>query len=81
LSLGKAGALEQECQDRRCYNGAGGETFDSAQTLATASTVSVIVGGVAAAGGIALLLWPRSSQGNQVGLVLGPGGTGVQGVF
>lgn len=81
LTLSKGSELRKDCPDRVCYDDSGGDTYDSVQTLGAVSTVSFVVGGVAAAAGVALLLWPRSDAGAQVGMVVGPGWTGVRGVF
>lgn len=82
LSLSAVGTLNDRCLDVRCYDDVGGETYDVAQTLGTISTVGFVIGGVATAAGIALLLWPRTDGGpQQVGLHLMPGGAAVQGRF
>lgn len=81
LSLSKGSELKEECPGGRCYNDAGGDTYDGVETLSTVSNVSFVVGGVAAAAGVALLLWPQRSEGAQVGVVVGPGWTGMRGAF
>jgi hypothetical protein len=61
LAAPKASALLEECPGQRCYDDAGGETYDSAQTLATISTLGFVTGAVAAVAGVTLLLWPRKA--------------------
>ncbi|HSN98786.1 MAG TPA: hypothetical protein VLS89_10895 [Candidatus Nanopelagicales bacterium] len=82
MSLSATGALEQECQRRSCYDDAGGATYDRALAMGTVSTIGLVVGGVAAGTGVALLLWPRGDRGQpQVGLRVTPHGAGVHGRF
>ena len=81
LTLSKGSKLREECLGARCYDDSGGNTYDSAETLGALSTVSFVGGGIAAAAGVTLLLWPRSSEGAQVGVGVGPGWTGVRGAF
>lgn len=81
LTLGRTSALEEECRQRWCYDDAGGDSYDSAHTLGAVSTASFVVGGVAAAAGVALLVWPRSRDGAEVGVVVRPGWTGLRAAF
>jgi hypothetical protein len=52
-AAGEAGELDDLCPQNPC-SPAHRDVYDSAQGLATASTVSFVIAGVAAAGGVAL---------------------------
>ncbi|MEO7329793.1 MAG: hypothetical protein ABI193_14540, partial [Minicystis sp.] len=54
---------------------------DAAGTLATASTVSFLVGGAAAAAGVVLILIRPGGGGGEAKLVPGPGTLLVRGSF
>ena len=80
-SLGEVATLDVRCPARRCYDDAA-EPYDTAHALATVSTVSFVVSGVAAATGSALLLWPRGGQQRAAtAVVAGPAWLGVRGRF
>ncbi|MFO0591244.1 MAG: hypothetical protein U0441_27100, partial [Polyangiaceae bacterium] len=54
ITLGAAGDLKKRCPDNHCPNDEQG-AFDSANALATVSTATFVIGGVAAAAGGVLL--------------------------
>lgn len=54
VTLGAAGDLKKRCPDNHCPNDEQG-AYDSANTLATVSTATFVIGGVAAAAGAVLL--------------------------
>jgi hypothetical protein len=78
----KDGALAAECNGSRCPQKAQGD-LDSFHSLATASTVSYVVGALGVAGGGTLwLLRPHASPSASSARVwLGPGSGGVAGSF
>lgn len=82
-AAGKMDKIEAECPDGKCFDGPGGDAHDSAQALATVSTVSFVAAGVLAAGGVVLLLWKEdaSPQPVQAGLAVGPAWVGMRGKF
>ncbi len=49
---------EAGCEGGRCPDTSSRETYDRAVTLSRAATATVVVGGVASAAGLALVLWP-----------------------
>lgn len=83
LSLAQAGDLEDRCPDRRC-GPTDRDDFDTAVALGWTSTVTLIVGGAAAAVGTALLLVGEADDEGDtasVSLELGPAWLGVRGTF
>ncbi|AKT37381.1 tetratricopeptide repeat protein [Chondromyces crocatus] len=82
LAMGAAGQLDEECVGGRCFDDAGGDAYDRASTLGTIATVGFVVGGVAAAAGVTLLLWPAGEKPQvQAGVRVAPGWIGLQGRF
>jgi tetratricopeptide (TPR) repeat protein len=73
--------LRNDCPNNNCPS----SKSDNANTynlLRNVSTAGFIVGGVAAAAGVTLLLWtPKHESEPQMALWLGPGSAGVKGVF
>jgi hypothetical protein len=90
VALSKASSLKGVCNGSSCPPSSQNE-LDAANTFATTSTVSFVVGGVAAAVGIAALLIgtspaspPPSSaakRGAWISPWVGPGAAGVRGAF
>jgi hypothetical protein len=81
MSTSRVSTLEDRCPDHTCYDDTA-DPYDSAHTLATVSTVSFAVGGVAVAAGVTLLLWPRGDQRTaQVSMTVAPGWLALKGGF
>lgn len=82
MSFGAAGALAEECDGSQCFDNAGGDSYDRARTLSTVSNVGFVIGGVAAAAGVTLLLWPRGSKATSgAALLVAPDRVSLQGRF
>jgi hypothetical protein len=88
LALGKKNDLDELCPDRQCGGGSeqdfgsASSLHGSAVTLGTMSTVGFIVGGVATATGVVLVIVrPGGTTRAQVGLRTGPGRVAFQGRF
>lgn len=81
LTLSEAGRLDDECRQRKCFDNAGGGTYDRVETLGAVSSISFVVGGVASAAGTALLLWPRQEKSFRASAFVGPGWVGLRGGF
>ncbi|AKT38668.1 tetratricopeptide repeat protein [Chondromyces crocatus] len=82
MSFGVASDLEKSCDvSGRCPESERA-TKDKGMTLATVSTVSFVLAGVAAAAGVTLVvLRPGKSSQEPVNVVAGPGWMGVRGRF
>lgn len=85
LSLAKVSALEERCVDGHCPPEDEPRAAE-ARALGTASTVSFVVAGVAAATGLALTLWPPVLGGGDETAVtirptVGPAYLGIDGSF
>jgi hypothetical protein len=90
VALSKASSLKGVCNGSSCPPSSQNE-LDAADTFATTSTVSFVVGGVAAAVGVVALLIgtspaspPASSaakRGAWISPWVGPGSAGVRGAF
>ncbi|EYF01335.1 tetratricopeptide repeat protein [Chondromyces apiculatus] len=84
MAADRVGQLKASCPGGACYDDVAG-TYDAAQNLTTASTISLVVGGVVAAAGAGLLIWdstraqPTPTTGMQVSA--GPGSLSVKGRF
>ncbi len=63
LALSKKGSLDDACKDKVCP-GTSQSDIDSANTMATISTVGFIVGGVGIVGGIVLLITESGGSSN-----------------
>jgi hypothetical protein len=86
LALARRSDAERDCPDHACVAGTRGETdLDAFRSLRTVSTVSYVVGGVAGATGLVLLLTAAPSEGRpSVGKLrpwFGVGSAGVRGTF
>jgi PEGA domain-containing protein len=88
LSLAKVGELADHCPDQRCGPDEQA-TIDEAGALGDASTGLIVVGGIAVATGITLIIVDATRGGAsggdddepELGVWLGPRGAGVRGVF
>jgi hypothetical protein len=77
-------SLEEDCGGVRCTDPAKADVVDRGQALETASTVTLIVGGVLTAGGAALVtvgLLGGDGGADAATLRLGPTGASVAGAF
>lgn len=82
MTFGKVGDLESKCGDSKRCPLDQESTYDSAHTLATVSTVGFVIGGVAAAAGVTLLiLRPGGQQDQQVAVTAAPGWISLRGRF
>lgn len=90
VALGRASDLDEACGGDRSKCQVPPSTVasirDAGTTAATASTISLIVGGAALATGVALVLWPSSRSSEQKGsssasLEMTPGGIRIGGTF
>jgi hypothetical protein len=81
MSSDEVDKLAGQCPDKKCYDDAD-ETYSSARTLATVSTISFVVGSIVAAGGMVLLVIDSGGDSRaKTGLAIGPGWLGVKGGF
>lgn len=90
LALGKAGELKDACPQNPCPT-ENESLADDANTMATVSTVSFIVGGLATAAGVGWLIWDLTAapadeeEADALGLrirpYMGPGAVGLHGRF
>jgi hypothetical protein len=81
MTFGKVGTLEDNCPSGSCPPSQE-DSYNSAQTLATVSTVSFVLAGVAAGAGVVLLvLRPGEAPKEQVEVVAAPAWLGVRGAF
>jgi hypothetical protein len=81
VAMGRHGSLESDCPNGKCPP-AGQDTIDGFRSMATVSTVSFVVGGLAAAAGGALLLTaPGPAQTGQVRPYVGLGSVGANVTF
>ncbi|AKT37383.1 hypothetical protein [Chondromyces crocatus] len=82
MSLNATESLGGECVGARCYDDAGGATYDRARTLGAVSTVSFVVASAATVAGATLLLWPSTTAAEpKAALHVSPAWVGVQGTF
>lgn len=81
MTFGKVGELKDNCLEQRCQPSQE-STYNSAHTLATVSTVGFVIGGIAAAAGVTLLiLRPGGQQDQQVAVTAAPGWINLRGRF
>jgi hypothetical protein len=82
MTLARAGRLKEVCRNGACLPNA---DLATAQALGDASTATFVIGGVALAGGVALLLFggERAPKAGSASIrpVVGPAGAGLVGVF
>ena len=81
LALGHASDARKGCEGSTCLSSTSGD-FDAAHTLATVSTIAFVVGGLAAAAGVANVVIGASQKDSvRVGAFVGPGRLGLEGAF
>ena len=77
----KYGDLNSQCKNRNC-NGEHTPEVNTYNTMRTLSTVGFIVGGVATAAGVTLLLTtPKENSSARVGICLSPNTAAIEGDF
>ena len=82
VAMSRHGSLESDCPNGKCSPAGGQDTIDGFRSMATVSTVSFVVGGIAAAAGGALLLTaPGPAQTGQVRPYVGLGSVGANVTF
>jgi hypothetical protein len=82
VAMGRHSTLESECPTGKCHPPSGQDTINDFRSMAAVSTVGFIVGGLAAAGGAALLLTaPHPTQTGRVEPYIGLTSVGARVTF